>query len=99
MFLNKVFFSEAELGECCGEGSTVITSTRVEITILDENTNAPNFELYFGEDFPQNMEDIFSQNDEIGTTRELARIRDRDTEEVNTKTCFFIIDDENNSSG
>ena len=42
------------------------------------------------------MEDIFSQNDEIGTTRELARIRDRDTEEVNTKTCFFIIDDEDN---
>ena len=42
------------------------------------------------------MEDIFSQNDEIGTTRELARIRDRDTEEVNTKTCFFIIDDASN---
>ena len=42
------------------------------------------------------MEDIFSQNDEIGTTRELARIRDRDTEEGNTKTCFFIIDNEDN---
>ena len=70
------------------------STTRVEIEILDKNTNAPNFELYFGAENWQHMGDIFSQNDDIGTVRELARIRDRDSLIENTQTCFIIIDDD-----
>ena len=78
---------------CCGENSLIRTTTKVEITILDENINAPNFDTYVG---PENVQKLsegnWGQTDETGKKISLSQITDRDEDLSNTRTCFRIID-------
>jgi hypothetical protein len=55
-----------DLGTCCGENSLIRTTTKVVIKVLDENINAPNFDLYVGPNDVQRLnEGTWVQNDDV----------------------------------
>ena len=82
-----------DLISCCGEDSSVRTTTKIQIYVTDENINAPNFDIYFGEDNVQKLSDIWIQSDTLGKVASVSQIQDLDSTLPNTRTCFNIIDD------
>lgn len=81
------------MAACCAEGSIVRTTQRIVINVLDENINAPNFDIYFGPDNVQKLDQIWVQSDPIGKVAAVSQIQDLDSTIENTRTCFSIIDD------